>query len=143
MFKHLKLTLLPIILLPLTASALESIDIFTVEGLSMPIEPLYEAAKVSPDIHVMDELKKIEDALSEKLPSNEEEAAKMAAKLMQGQAFIDQADAARRGMDAVILAEQLNLEAIPAVVFDRTYIVYGEQPLKAYRIYQKFREAKQ
>ena len=142
MLKYLKLALLPMMLVPLTASALETIDVFTVDGLDMPIEPLYEVAKISPDIHVIDELKRIEDALSENLPSDEEEATKMAAKLMQGQAFIDQTYAARRGMGAVVLADQLKLEAVPAVVFDRNYIVYGESPLNAYRIYQKFKEAK-
>lgn len=109
----------------------------------MPSEQISKAAGVLPETHVVNELKIIEDALSANLPENEDEATKVAAKLMQGPVFLEQADAARRGMNAVILADQLKLEALPAVVFDRRYIVYGEQPLAAYRIYQKHREAKQ
>lgn len=130
-------------MLSLPTSALERIDVFTVDGLDMPLSPLQQVVDVTPEIHVVDELKRIEDTLSQGIPNNEEEATKVAMKRLQGKSFIDQTEAAKRGMDAVILADKLRLEAIPAVVFDRHYIVYGEQPLAAYRIYQQRREAEQ
>lgn len=108
----------------------------------MPLAPLEQASGLIPEVHRIDELKSIEDALSQGLPSNPEQALEASMARLQGEAFMAQSDAAKRGMDAVILADQLKLEAVPAVVFDRHYIVYGEQPLAAYRIYQQHREGK-
>lgn len=130
-------------IMALPASGLERIDIFTVEGLDMPLAPLERASGLTPEVHRVDELKAIEDALSQGLPSNPDEALDVAMGRLQGQGFIDQSDAAKRGMDAVILADQLKLEAVPAVVFDRHYIVYGEQPLAAFKIYQQRRGTEQ
>lgn len=143
MLKHLKLSLLPMMILSFPSSALESIDIFTVDGLEMPVAPLQKATGITPELHKIDELKRIEDGLSQGLPNSEKEATAIVMKRFQDPAFIEQSEISKRGMDAVILADQLKLEAVPAVVFDRRYIVYGEQPLVAYRIYQKHKEAKQ
>lgn len=128
-------------MMSLPASALERIEVFTVEGLDMPVSELHKASGIMPEVYQVDELKQIEDALGKGLPADEKAAANIAMKRMQGQAFIQQADATKRGMDAVILADRLNLQAVPAVVFDRHYIVYGEQPMTAYAIYQQHREA--
>lgn len=84
--------------------------------------------------------KRQEDLLSEGLPKDEEEATKVAIARLKDPQNKPKLDLLKQGLANYVKVVEYNIEAIPAVLFDHKYIVYGENPSDALLIYKELRE---
>jgi integrating conjugative element protein (TIGR03757 family) len=94
------------------------IEVFTVSGLPVSAPP-------GVSVYPLDALRKIEAELSAGLPSDPDQAMRVAQQRIQERAlaFKDQVTAAGIGAG---LALRYGIERVPAIVFDGRSVVYGE-----------------
>lgn len=117
------------------------VDVFTVDGLRYDKESAQLAKKLIVPVHIrqIDEIYRLEMELSAGLPASESEATEIAtqrfAKLNKKSVLDKYANTA----ESLTLARSLNVEKVPAVVFNKKWIVYGLDPLQAYSIFEKAR----
>lgn len=127
------------------ADQIASIDVFTIEGLEYSLESqrLQLQANTPVTVHRVDTIYKFQQKLSAGLP-NDESQAMIAVQERLG--TISKEEIQRiygKTIDDITLARQLGVEKVPAVVFNKKYIVYGVDPMRAYEIYDQKRMAAQ
>lgn len=76
----------------------------------------------------LDEAEQMLDELSAKLPANAAEAASIAEMEVKNPEFIERI---RQAYTPVVLAWQLGIKKVPAVVVDAKYVVYGHTDVTA------------
>lgn len=115
-------------------ATIETVDVFTVDGLTYEIEQarLAQQIKVPVNVRQIDRLYKLEMELSTGLPANEEKASQMAAerigRLSKSQVLSMYSETA----EALTMARTMGVTKVPAVVFNGRWIVYGLDPLQAH-----------
>lgn len=117
------------------------VDVFTVDGLRYDVESAQLAKKLIVPVHIrqIDEIYKLEMELSAGLPASEAEAAAIATKRFEKLSKMSVLEKYASTAESLTLARSLNVEKVPAVVFNKKWIVYGLDPLQAYSIFEKTR----
>lgn len=118
---------------------ISSIELFTIDGFSFDMESkrLTNLINVPVTVRRVDYITQLETELSANLPPDEEKALAIANQRLAKKNINSIVDQAGRTVDAMTIAREIGVTKIPAVVFNRKWIVYGENPLRAYQIYQE------
>ena len=125
------LLLVPL-LLTNTAFAEPRVEVFTDHG--HPVTHAEALADVT--VYRLDGLALAQDQLSEGLPSDPEEAGRIAAQRLDAQPMLNE-QMMRAGQGLTLAHLQYRLDRYPAVVFDGTTVTYGVTDLAiAYRLYE-------
>lgn len=120
------------------------VDIFTTEkgAKGYSLNRFKQLVGVPVYIHHVDAIKNFEQQSSKgiKITSQSSDIEKKRAirkisDAMASPKFLKQREAIKDGVRAFEKAMRLGITKVPAIVFDDEYIVYGERPLKALRIY--------
>ncbi|MDX7767952.1 DUF1525 domain-containing protein [Aeromonas caviae] len=137
-----------VILIPLLSSQVKAtevqvtqVDVFTVDGLRYDVEGAQLAKKLIVPVHIrqIDEIYKLEMELSAGLPASEAEAAAIATKRFAKLSKKSVLDKYATTAESLTMARSLNVEKVPAVVFNKKWIVYGLDPLQAYSVFEMMR----
>ena len=118
---------------------ISSIELFTIDGFSFDMESkrLTNLINVPVTVRRVDYITQLEAELSANLPPDEGKALAIANQRLAKKNINSIVDQAGRTVDAMTIAREIGVTKIPAVVFNRKWIVYGENPLRAYQIYQE------
>ena len=118
---------------------ISSIELFTIDGFSFDMESkrLTNLINIPVTVRRVDYITQLETELSANLPPDEEKALAIANQRLAKKNINSIVDQAGRTVDAMTIAREIGVTKIPAVVFNRKWIVYGENPLRAYQIYQE------
>jgi len=127
------------------AEQLASVDVFTVSGLEYGLESqrLQLQANAPVTVHRIDAIYQFQQQLSANLPGDESQAL---VEVQNRLAKVSKSEIERvygATINDVALAKEIGVEKVPAVVFNRKYIVYGVDPLRAYEIFEQKRLAAQ
>ncbi len=121
------------------------IDIFTTEKGASGYKLTRLKTLVDAPIHVhhVDAIKNFEANMSKGLKFNGKPTNKQVSSLakelnnkMASKKFAPERERLQKGVLAFEKAVQYNLTQVPAVVFNKKYIVYGERPLNALKIFK-------
>lgn len=108
------------------------VEVFTDRG--HPVA--HTAAFADVTVYQLDGLALAQDQLSEGLPSDPEEAARIAAQRLDAQPILNE-QMMRAGQGLTLAHLQYRLDRYPAVVFDGAAVIYGVTDLAiAYRLYE-------
>lgn len=118
---------------------ISSIELFTIDGFSFDMESkrLTNLINVPVTVRRVDYITQLEAELSANLPPDEEKALAIANQRLAKKNINSIVDQSNKTVDAMTIAREIGVTKIPAVVFNRKWIVYGENPLRAYQIYQE------
>ena len=108
--------LLVVILAPLTGAAAERVEVFVADETHAR-----QAAPSDVTIYRVDEAQERISALEAQLPDDPDEALQTARRLVDD----TEKEKLERALRAVALAIALEIDQVPAVLFDRTAVVYG------------------
>ncbi|MCC3750851.1 MAG: TIGR03757 family integrating conjugative element protein [Halorhodospira halophila] len=108
--------LLVVILAPLTGAAAERVEVFVADETHAR-----QTAPSDVTIYRVDEAQERISALEAQLPDHPDEALQTARRLVDD----TEEEKLERALRAVALAIALGIDQVPAVVFDRTAVVYG------------------
>ena len=119
------------------------VDVFTVDGLRYDVESARLAKQLIVPVHVrqIDEIYKLEMELSAGLPASEAEAAAIATKRFAKLSKKSVLEKYATTAESLTLARSLNVEKIPAVAFNKKWLVYGLDPIQAYSVFEKIRSS--
>lgn len=127
------------------AEQLASIDVFTISGLEYGLESqrLQLQANAPVTVHRIDAIYQFQQELSANLPGDESQAM---VEVQRRLGKVSKSEIERiygSTVNDVALANKIGVDKVPAVVFNRKYIVYGVDPLRAFEIFEKKRLAAQ
>lgn len=115
-----------------TTFAEPRVEVFTDRG--HPVAHTEAFADVT--VYQLDGLVLAQDQLSEGLPSDPEEAGRIAAQRLDAQPMLNE-QMMRAGQGFTLAHLQYELDRYPAIVFDGTTVIYGITDLAiAYRLYE-------
>lgn len=130
------------LLLPLFANAqpmVTSVDVFTVDGMQFGAESerLSRLANAPVYVRKIDGIFQFETQLSANLPQNEDLAYKEAMIRLSRTNLQTMEEIYSSAATAINLARSLGVTKVPAVVFNRKWIVYGLDPVRAYEVFEQ------
>lgn len=127
---------------PAAADAIFAVDVFTIDNLTYDLERARLSKLVSAPIVVqrIDLISQFETEMSANLPPNEDEALKVATERLAKHSNAEIQSLYSQGLNSIQLAREIGVKKVPAVVFNRKWIVYGLDPLRAYQIFEERNE---
>lgn len=127
---------------PAAADAIFAVDVFTIDNLTYDLERARLSKLVSAPIVVqrIDLISQFETEMSANLPPNEDEALKVATARLAKHSNAEIQSLYSQGLNSIQLAREIGVKKVPAVVFNRKWIVYGLDPLRAYQIFEERNE---
>lgn len=136
------LTTLAAFMLPLFANAqpmVTSVDVFTVDGMQFGKESEHLSRLANAPVYVrkIDGIFQFETQLSVNLPQNEELAYREAMIRLSRTSMQTMEEIYSSSATAINLARSLGVTKVPAVVFNRKWVVYGLDPVRAYEVFEQ------
>lgn len=127
------------------AGQLASIDVFTISGLEYDLEcqRLQLQANTIVNVHRIDAIYLFQQKLGAGLPTNEAQAMTEMQRRFNKLSKDEIQKVYGKAIEDITLAREIGVEKVPAVVFNRKYIVYGANPMRAYELYEQKRIAAQ
>ena len=126
------------------AMAVDSIAVFVSDATSKDSAFLNEVTQVGNQTGKAVEIINVElnltleAKLSEGLPAKEQDALVVAQQRFNDPKYRQTIKGFEQGLNNYLRVIEANIQAVPAVLFDNEYIVYGEAPVRSLEIYQAY-----
>jgi integrating conjugative element protein (TIGR03757 family) len=122
-----------------------AVDVFTIDNLSYKMERQRLANLIAAPINLqrIDLIYKFETEISANLPADEDAAYKVATERFSKKTNTEIQQIYADGMKSIQLARSIGVTKVPAVVFNRKWIIYGLDPLRAYQVFEEKNETNQ
>lgn len=130
---------------------IEHVDVFTDETMMKKFQmtSFKHAVNAPVDVHLVDGVRNYEDKVAKKLGLENVNPKKVdvqnlkykATRLFNSKSFVPLRKSLKQSMVTFEKTMNLGIKKVPAVVFNDKYVIYGEKPLDALRIFKRL-EAK-